>query len=68
MVDVRGRGGRLACCGGNQNDMVNVAPYAAAAFNKGFWWPRNYPLPREDQIGIARLPVVDTRGAAVREA
>jgi uncharacterized protein (TIGR02594 family) len=64
----RTKDGRLACCGGNQNDMVNVAPYAVSAFNKGFWWPRDYPLPREDQIGFDRLPLVDAKGNTVREA
>lgn len=64
----RTKNGMLACCGGNQNDMVNVAPYAASAFNKGFWWPRDYPLPEDDAIGAHHLPVVDARGAAVREA
>ena len=61
----RTRGGLLACCGGNQNDMVNVAPYAATAF-VGFYWPKDVPLPI--RTGVATLPVVDARGSAVREA
>jgi uncharacterized protein (TIGR02594 family) len=64
----RTKEGRLACCGGNQNDRVSVAPYAASAFNKGFWWPRDYPLPPQDRIGFERLPLVDAGGIAVREA
>jgi uncharacterized protein (TIGR02594 family) len=64
----RTRDGRLACCGGNQNDMVNVAPYAVSAFDKGFWWPRDYPLPSAAGKGFDRLPVVDANGVAVSEA
>jgi uncharacterized protein (TIGR02594 family) len=50
--------GRLACCGGNQNDKVSIAAYAASAFDKGFFWPRDYPLPGAGEIGIDRLPLV----------
>ncbi|MDQ2080245.1 TIGR02594 family protein [Xanthobacteraceae bacterium Astr-EGSB] len=64
----RTKDGRLACCGGNQNDRVSVAPYAASAFDKGFWWPRDYPPPAGDEIGLDRLPRVDAKGAPVREA
>jgi uncharacterized protein (TIGR02594 family) len=68
LVAGRTRSGALACCGGNQNDSVSVAPYAASAFDKGFWWPRDYPLPPADALGLDRLPVVDASGRAVREA
>jgi uncharacterized protein (TIGR02594 family) len=64
----RTKDGRLACCGGNQNDMVNVASYARGAFDEGFWWPRDYPLPSAAAIGFDRLPVVDANGARVSEA
>jgi uncharacterized protein (TIGR02594 family) len=64
----RTRDGRLACCGGNQNDMISVAPYGLGAFDKGFRWPRDYPLPSAAAIGFDRLPVVDAKGAGVNEA
>lgn len=56
------RGGALACCGGNQNDEVNVSPYAASVF-VGFFWPKNAPLPA--LIGMNKLPIVNTAGLPV---
>jgi uncharacterized protein (TIGR02594 family) len=61
----RTRSGALACCGGNQNDRVSIAPYAATAF-LGFFWPKDYPLPT--MTGLTTLPVVDARGVALSEA
>lgn len=56
------RSGALACCGGNQNDEVSVAPYLATAF-VGFYWPKGYPLPAK--MGVSNLPVVTTAGRPV---
>lgn len=55
----RTAGGALACCGGNQNDQVSVAPYAPSAF-VGFFWPKGQPIPQE--IGITTLPLVSNTG------
>jgi uncharacterized protein (TIGR02594 family) len=54
--------GALACCGGNQNDEVNVSPYLESVFI-GFYWPKNTPLPQK--IGINNLPIVSTAGKPV---
>jgi uncharacterized protein (TIGR02594 family) len=62
----RNRHGVLACCGGNQNDSVNISEYAASAFNKGFFWPKDVPMPV--QIGISTLPIVNSGGAVTSEA
>jgi uncharacterized protein (TIGR02594 family) len=35
----RTRGGALACCGGNQNDEVNISPYREDVL-VGFFWPK----------------------------
>lgn len=61
----RNRNGILACCGGNQNDMVNISEYAASAFNLGFFWPKDVPLPRS---GISALPIVTASGKVTSEA
>lgn len=58
----RTRGGALACCGGNQNDEVNVSPYAPSVF-VGFFWPKGALLPAA--TGITKLPVVNTAGVPV---
>jgi len=61
----RTRGNALACCGGNQNDSVNISPYAASVF-VGFYWPKGIaPPPR---IGISSLPIVTTGGKVLSEA
>jgi len=62
----RTKSGALACCGGNQNDQVSVAPYAESAFNMGFYWPKEAPLPK--LTGIKSLPIVDTSGKVLSEA
>jgi uncharacterized protein (TIGR02594 family) len=62
----RNRNGMLACCGGNQNNMVNITEYAPTAFNLGFFWPKDTPLPA--LIGISTLPIVGTSGRAASEA
>lgn len=62
----RNRNGLLACCGGNQNDMVNIAEYAPSAFNLGFFWPKDVPMPQH--IGISSLPIVDSGGRVKSEA
>lgn len=59
------RKGLLACCGGNQNDMVNVSAYAPESFNLGFWWPKEVPLPR---VGMDVLPIVNADGRVLSEA
>jgi uncharacterized protein (TIGR02594 family) len=56
----RTAGGLLACCGGNQNDAVNISGYAQGMFNKGFFWPKDVPLPA--LIGMSHLPVVSSNG------
>lgn len=58
----RTRSGALACCGGNQNDMVNVSPYLQSAF-VGFYWPKGAPLP--GAVGVSSLPIVSTNGQSV---
>lgn len=61
----RNRNGVLACCGGNQNDMVNISEYRADVF-KGFYWPKEVPLPAK--IGISLLPIVNSAGKVTSEA
>ena len=61
----RNKNGILACCGGNQNDSVNISEYAASAFNMGFFWPKEVPLPK---TGISSLPIVNSSGAVKSEA
>lgn len=58
----RTRGGALACCGGNQNDEVNVSPYRPDVF-VGFFWPKGAALPAV--IGISALPIVNAAGKPV---
>lgn len=62
----RTAGNALACCGGNQNDMVNVSPYNMSAFNKGFYWPKGIALP--ERIGFNTLPLVNTSGKIISES
>lgn len=58
----RTRSGALACCGGNQNDMVNVSPYLPGVF-LGFYWPKGAVLPVK--TGTMLLPIVNTSGKPV---
>lgn len=58
----RTRGGALACCGGNQNDEVNVSPYLESAF-VGFFWPKGVTVPV--LTGIGHLPIVTSAGKPV---
>ncbi|WP_262048666.1 TIGR02594 family protein [Bradyrhizobium sp. Bra78] len=58
----RTKGLALGCCGGNQNDEVNVSPYRPDVF-VGFYWPKGAALPA--QVGINTLPVVGTAGKPV---
>ncbi|PPQ14906.1 hypothetical protein CV770_34345 [Bradyrhizobium sp. AC87j1] len=59
----RTRDGALACCGGNQNDQVNVSPYRPDVF-LGFYWPKGAPLPAS--VGMLALPIVTTAGKPVK--
>jgi uncharacterized protein (TIGR02594 family) len=58
----RTRSGALACCGGNQNDEVNVSPYLESAF-VGFFWPKGASLPA--WVGAGHLPIVTSAGKPV---
>lgn len=58
----RTRGGALACCGGNQNDEVNVSPYREEVFT-GFFWPKAAVPPT--LTGLKNLPIVTTAGKPV---
>jgi uncharacterized protein (TIGR02594 family) len=58
----RTSGGALACCGGNQNDEVNVSPYREDVF-VGFYWPKGEPLPAK--VGLKNLPIVTNAGKPV---
>lgn len=58
--------GLLACCGGNQNDAVNIAGYDRNSFNLGFFWPKDAPMP--DKIGFSTLPIVNAAGKVTSEA
>lgn len=58
----RTRSGALACCGGNQNDQVSVAPYNPEVF-LGFFWPKGSPL--YGQTKLSALPIVNTAGKPV---
>lgn len=58
--------GLLACCGGNQNDAVNISGYSQAMFNKGFFWPKAIALPV--RIGFNNLPVVNSSGKVTKES
>lgn len=62
----KNRNNVLACCGGNQNDMVNISEYSASAFNLGFFWPKEVPMPAK--VGISSLPIVSSSGKVTREA
>lgn len=53
--------GGLACCGGNQNDEVNISGYSSGVFD-GFYWPKGVALP---MVGMASLPVVKADGSVV---
>ncbi|WP_271504226.1 NlpC/P60 family protein [Bradyrhizobium sp. CCBAU 11357] len=59
----RTREGALACCGGNQNDQVNVSPYRPDVF-LGFYWPKGAPLPAS--VAMVALPIVNTAGKPVK--
>lgn len=61
----KNRNGVLACCGGNQNDMVNISEYSPSAFNLGFFWPKDVPLPK---TGFLSLPIVSSLGKVTSEA
>lgn len=65
IVAGKNKNGILACCGGNQNDMVSIAEYSVAAFNLGFFWPREVPLPK---TGVSSLPIVTASGRITSEA
>lgn len=52
--------GNVMGLGGNQSDAVNIKPFARARLNKGFWWPKNVPLP--EKIGFDALPLVNSDG------
>jgi hypothetical protein len=58
----RTRGNALACCGGNQNDAVNVSAYREDVF-KGFYWPKGRALPV--LVGMGNLPIVTSAGRPV---
>lgn len=62
----RTRNGLLACCGGNQNDMVNISEYRPDIFNKGFYWPKSVALPAS--VGTMTLPIVNASGKILSEA
>lgn len=66
IVAGKNRNGVLACCGGNQGDMVNVSEYSASAFNLGFFWPKELPIPAK--VGISSLPIVTSSGRVTSEA
>lgn len=61
----KNRNGILACCGGNQNDMVNIAEYSVGSLNRGFFWPKDVPLPA---TGLSTLPIVNSSGSVKSEA
>jgi uncharacterized protein (TIGR02594 family) len=50
--------------GGNQSDAVNIKPFARSRLNKGFWWPKSVPLPK--QVGFSSLPIVQSDGRISR--
>ena len=50
--------------GGNQSDAVNIKPFTRSRLNKGFWWPKTVPLPK--QIGFSTLPIVQSDGRISR--
>ena len=64
LVAGKNKNGLLACCGGNQNDMVNISEYAMSAFNLGFFWPKEIPLP---SVGLSTLPIVTSSGKVTSE-
>lgn len=66
IVAGKNKNGVLACCGGNQNDMVNISEYSASAFNLGFFWPKELPIPAK--VGISSLPIVTSSGRVTSEA
>lgn len=52
--------GNIMGLGGNQSDAVTIAPFAVSRLNRGFWWPKDVPLPT--QVGLNTLPVVRSNG------
>ena len=52
--------GNIMGLGGNQSDAVNIRAFPLARLNKGFWWPKSVPAPK--QVGLSQLPVVNMAG------
>ncbi len=52
--------GNIMGLGGNQSDAVTIAPFAVSRLNKGFWWPKDVPLPAH--FGLNTLPLVRSDG------
>ena len=65
LVAGRTSSGKLACCGGNQGDMVSVVGYPASVFD-GFFWPPSIELPSETRF--EKLPLVNGVGKVQNEA
>lgn len=68
----RTSGGYLGCLGANQGDSVCISRYSPAQFENtgfddcGYFWPKDYPLPKN--IGLAKLPLINTSGDVLSEA
>jgi uncharacterized protein (TIGR02594 family) len=52
--------GNIMGLGGNQSDEVNIRAFPILRLNKGFWWPKSVPAPK--QIGLSQLPVITMAG------
>lgn len=62
MVVGKDQHGNIMGLGGNQSDAVNIEPFAVSRLNQGFWWPNSVAAPAANQIGISRLPIVQSNG------
>jgi uncharacterized protein (TIGR02594 family) len=56
----RDKFGNVMGLGGNQSDAVNIKPFAISRLNKGFWWPKGYPIPTN--MGFSNLPIINSDG------
>lgn len=60
LVVGRDQHGNVMGLGGNQDDAVNIKPFARSRLNQGFWWPEGVSLPR--LVGFSDLPIVKSNG------
>lgn len=60
IVAGKDQNGNVMLLGGNQSDAVSIRPFASTRLNRGFWWPKDVPVPA--RTGMASLPIVRSDG------